>query len=52
MCRADSKLEFGGAIVTQSGFEITYLQTLRAETRSSWSAAGPDGKPTALAYCH
>ena len=53
-CPVGTKLAFGGAIVpTGSGPGYPYLQTLRAETRSTWSVGGNagGGNLTALAYC-
>jgi len=53
-CPIGTKLAFGGAIVpTGSQTDFTYLETLRAETRSRWSVGGNvgGGTLTALAYC-
>ncbi|MGO9874304.1 MAG: hypothetical protein ACLPVY_10940 [Acidimicrobiia bacterium] len=50
-CPVGTQLAFGGGIVTASGAEYAFLQTLRADTRSTWSAGGRGEKVTALAYC-
>ncbi|MGO9874061.1 MAG: hypothetical protein ACLPVY_09705, partial [Acidimicrobiia bacterium] len=51
-CPVGTQLAFGGAIVpTGSDADFTYLKTLRAETRSTWSVGGGGGNVTALAYC-
>lgn len=51
-CPVGTALAFGGAIAAgREGINITYLKTLRADTRSTWSVGGRGEKLTALAYC-
>jgi hypothetical protein len=53
-CPVGTTLAFGGAIVTATGSQVIFLETLRAETRSRWSVGGRGGfggRLTALAYC-
>jgi hypothetical protein len=52
-CPVGTTLAFGGGVTKASGSNFTFLRTLRADTRSTWSVGGytGGGKLTALAYC-